>query len=466
MAGPVREYSMESRIGSYPEELDRALTETYGVQPGQLPELKFSRTKGLSADYITYLTLEDVKNSPIVSSVTRFVDGWDRPGVAFHIKGHAEGNVITPGIDEQGRPIKSIETVVAIFQRYSEGSSPFRSDSGRTLTCWDSVWSYGSRMQTLMDHAYKQIHASEHTLEGCSTCPPWNKGNAGVLTWVQDILQGKDPIFKLAGPVLNSIGRELKRRAPRPEALPQMPQSPPSATASRNPDPMPVPNQPQSPSAPAAAEPPFTPTAVADASLQSGPKAPGGQAAYESFFAPIRPGDFGLPATLQLPLTAGVVAAAFHQTESSAPTGPAAPASATSAPVPNSSQAEPESQPQPRLTATVAYVSRRSDSSAPRQAAPGLFDVSDVLTAAAPANATSAPVPNSSQAEPKSQPVSSTPKAAEGPSLLPSLAARARPGPSSRSSWAQRLGSWLAKMWTAFWSALTTCFKFRSSKTK
>ena len=205
---PVSSSSLFSSYGSYPNELEEAFWANYqvssvGISPHHLAELQFDKSKG-SMDYITYLKPEDMLGSKVASSVMKFTDAWKRKGIAFLIEGFAEGTVKMHGEESA---IKSVKTVVAIFERRPTQRS---------------VWTFGSNDQNILAAAYSQHHIPQHTesfLVRCLTCPPWNLGNSGVLSWVQNILEGTDPLFKLSGAVRTSDGTVAQKRVARVEPL-------------------------------------------------------------------------------------------------------------------------------------------------------------------------------------------------------------------------------------------------------
>ncbi len=144
----------------------------------RLPVLDLGNRMG---EYIDILKPEDMTH-PIM----RFKDQDDRPGIAFHIEGYADGSIQYLGV---AIPIQNISGVLAVFKRYND----------------ENVWKIG--MGGLLSGTMGRLHNDRHKendhigsiFEKCPTCPSgFQSGDDANYLSLYNLLTGKDPLFRIA----------------------------------------------------------------------------------------------------------------------------------------------------------------------------------------------------------------------------------------------------------------------------
>lgn len=180
----------------YPKEMKR-LFRYCKVPIFKLPVLDLGGRWG-PTEYINMIDPEDME-FPIM----RFADRFGRPGIAFHLEGHAETQVEISG---QQRQIRDLSGVFVVFKLFTEGG-PWRVGMKEPLN---------STMFFLHNDRHKKEGHTGLPTEDCPNCPSGMRLRDDISYPVlYDLLAGQDPIFRIAqgeNPALPDQARGLSQR--------------------------------------------------------------------------------------------------------------------------------------------------------------------------------------------------------------------------------------------------------------
>jgi hypothetical protein len=164
---------------NYPQQMIQ-LFRNCNLPIARLPVLDFGDRMG-GTGYVDMLRPADMTH-PIM----RFKDQFGRPGIAFHVEGHADGQV---EIFDQQRQIRDLSGVLATFKRYTNGDS----------------WKVG--MGGILNSTMSRLHNDRHNDAGhvgpqimaCPNCPSGMQSGDNVsYNTLSDLLAGRDPLFRIA----------------------------------------------------------------------------------------------------------------------------------------------------------------------------------------------------------------------------------------------------------------------------
>ncbi len=196
LATAAREDDVCVQLG-YPQEIVEAFRKK-NLSLWRLPEIS-SGTPGFRSDYIA-LKNEDLPINPATKTAcacARIYNSRGRVGFALMLQGHAEGNL---SIELQDKvhtgPINQFKFVMALHQRYSESKNHWVSSYSLYELCFGASY-------------------EAHKLE-----PPYLMGK-DITPWLLKILDGKDPIFRLAGPIPQVV---VPQPLPLPHIAPPQPE--------------------------------------------------------------------------------------------------------------------------------------------------------------------------------------------------------------------------------------------------
>ena len=174
---------LRSRINFVIRNYPRAMIELFRrchSSVSRLPVLDFGDRMGIT-DYIDMLHPADMTHP-----VMRFTDRFNRPGIAFHVEGHADGNF---GYHRVPREIRDISGVLAVFKRYPDRNS-WRIGMGGDLN--EAMF-----LLHIVRH-HQNGHVGLQTME-CPTCPSGlRSGDAISYPTLYNLLTGNDPLFRIA----------------------------------------------------------------------------------------------------------------------------------------------------------------------------------------------------------------------------------------------------------------------------
>ncbi len=166
--------------GFCPPYVEKLLKNCWGSSIEDLPILDLSGYQG-STGYISYIKPEDM-SAPIM----RFRDAWDRPGIAFAIRGKEDSKRSYVLSDKYILPVSKMKGVLTLHKRYFESSDP---------NCW--VVGGGSFIPAV----YQERQWDEAVQKGEKGIS-YNIFNSGTRepihsTELEALLSGTDPDFIL-----------------------------------------------------------------------------------------------------------------------------------------------------------------------------------------------------------------------------------------------------------------------------
>lgn len=191
----VREDEHCRRVG-YRSELVQALRSRH-LSLWRLPVLDLQGRMG-DIDYIDFLKQKDV-NSPLM----RFEDKYRRVGLAVKLRGKADGNIswnFYKGEGDQEYPIRQMTSVLAVFQRYTDGNSWVPGVSGEPIY-----------------KIYNEVHRPHHQNFPGSTCPSCSPFLIGdVIGFSVDVIAETDAAMKIDGEIEQVVPALLPPMPPKP----------------------------------------------------------------------------------------------------------------------------------------------------------------------------------------------------------------------------------------------------------
>lgn len=137
----------------------------------RLPVLDFGDRMG-ETGYVDMLSPADMTH-PIM----RFKDRLDRPGIAFHVEGYADGQV---EIFDQQRQIRELSGVLAIFKRLPNGD----------------LWKVG--MSGILNSAMPYLRRDRQNDASLNRRSGMQSGDDVSYNTLFDLLAGRDPLFRIA----------------------------------------------------------------------------------------------------------------------------------------------------------------------------------------------------------------------------------------------------------------------------
>ena len=153
---------------------------TAGLSIDTLPQLDLQGRQG-HTDYIDFLTTDDMTRP-----VMKFIDRFNRPGVAIHIVGKP-GEMVKSLWSDKLTDSGTLNGILALFQRYTGVSRK-----------WSFGWGGSDVSIENTYNAWHQTHGhqNESKIMACDCCPfPGSEINTSLLT---EILNGTNPILTLA----------------------------------------------------------------------------------------------------------------------------------------------------------------------------------------------------------------------------------------------------------------------------
>ena len=167
-------------LSLYPQEMVRLFRDRK-IPIFKLPVFNLKeRTRG--AEYFGLLEIKDMP-SPIM----RFIDKFDRPGIAFYLEHHIDGQVQKPELEDEA--LRSISGVFAVYKRHINGDT----------------WRVG--MSGVLYYMMSKLHIERHYANGhvgspfikCPNCPKGMSSGEDVnYTLLANLLDASDPLFKIA----------------------------------------------------------------------------------------------------------------------------------------------------------------------------------------------------------------------------------------------------------------------------
>lgn len=196
-----------------------------GYDPGLVQAL---RSRNLSLWRLPVLDLKagvgdtfyiELSSKDMTSPLMRFTDKCRRVGLAFKLRGNADGNItLSVGGQEQEYSIREISTVLTVFQRYPNH------------THWVSG-SSAAFVSSIIEEFHRPYHPKNNSMMiRCPTCPAFLKED--MIGFGVAIITKSDPVLEIDGEI-EQVAALLPPMPPKPVQEQRAPKNTPVSTSPR-----------------------------------------------------------------------------------------------------------------------------------------------------------------------------------------------------------------------------------------